>query len=247
VAAELEKRWEEKLRDLQGTHEAHQRYAHNLESPQLTPELCEQFRHISETLPALWHSGQLTNNQKKELLRTLIARVVLKRLAPDTVEIKIVWVSGHYSVHYAQPPIHREGDVTGYQEMVERIRVLWQQGLSDGHIAEQLTAEGFHSARSTHVPPLAVQRVRLDRGWYLHLEQSRDALELDGYLTPRGLARLLGVTRGWVYRHLENGEIDPNCFIRHPQSKVYQIRNDQGTIERISQLLSRNLHTQEGI
>jgi len=247
VAAELEKRWEEKLHELQETREAHQRFLHDLDWPQLTPELCEQFRHISDTLPALWHNDQLSNSQKKELLRTLIVRVVLKRLAPDRVEIKIVWVSGHYSVHYAQPPIRCESDVTGYQEMVERIGVLWQQGFADSQIAGQLTTEGFHSARSTGVSALAVQRVRRDRGWYLHLEQSRNALELDGYLTPRGLARLLGVNRQWVYRNLENGAIDPQCFVRHPQSRVYQIRNDDETIAHIRQLLLRNLDTQGGI
>jgi DNA invertase Pin-like site-specific DNA recombinase/uncharacterized protein YndB with AHSA1/START domain len=247
VAAELEKRWEATLHDLQKTREAHERFLHDSDRPQLTPELCEQFRHISEALPALWRNGQLSNSQKKELLRTLIARVILKRLAPDAVEIKIVWVSGHYSVHYAQPPIRHESDVTGYPEMVERIRVLWEQELADRQIAAQLTTEGFHSARSTGVTVLAVQRVRRDHGWHLHLEQSRNALELGGYLTPRGLACLLGVNRQWVYRNLGNGAIDPQCFVRHPQSKVYQIRNDDETIARIRQLLLKNLDTQGGI
>src|SRR5258708_22837923 len=45
--------------------------------------------------PTLWGGGQITSEHKKLLLRSLIARVILTRTAPDRVEVKIVWVSGH--------------------------------------------------------------------------------------------------------------------------------------------------------
>jgi DNA invertase Pin-like site-specific DNA recombinase len=237
VAAELERRWEQKLRARQETEEAYERFQSGLSSAQLTEEMQEQFRHLSDTLPSLWQSGQLSNSQKKELLRTLISRVVLKRTAPDTVEVKIVWVSGHYSVEYARPPIHRECDVSNYDRMVERTRALWEAGLGDEQIAVQLASEGFHSARSTGVSPVAVQKIRLNRGWYHPLYRSRKALEFDGYLTATGLAQCLGVERTWVYRHIYRGEIDPQYIRRHPQSKVYLIRNDPQVIEQIRSLL----------
>jgi hypothetical protein len=237
VAAELERRWEQRLRYLQETDEAYQRFQSGLTSPQLTPEMREEFRHISDTLPSLWQGGRLSNSQKKELLRTLISRVILQRSAPDTVEVKIVWVSGHYSVGYAHPPIHRECDVSNYHGMVERIQALWQAGLNDEQIAAQLADEGFRSARSMRVPPLAVQKIRLDRGWYHPLYRSRNALEFDGYLTATGLAQRLDVERTWVYRRIYRGEIDPQHVTRHPQSKVYLIRNDPQVVEKIRSLL----------
>ena len=179
----------------------------------------------------------MSNSQKKELLRALISRVILKRLAADTVEVKIVWISGHYSVEHAHPPIHRECDVSNYDGMVERIHELWENGLDDEQIATQLASEGFRSARSLAVPPLAVQKVRLDRGWYHPLHRSRNALELDGYLTATGLAKRLGVERTWVYRHIYDGEIDPQFIKRHPQSKVYLIQDDPQVVEQIRSLL----------
>jgi hypothetical protein len=240
VAAELERRWEQKLRARQETEEAYERFQNGLTSPQLTEEMREQFRHISDTLPSLWQSGQLSNSQKKELLRTLISRVVLKRTAPDTVEVKIVWVSGHYSVDYAHPPIHRECDVTNYDGMVARIQTLWEEGREDEKIAEQLTCEGFRSARSVGVSPVAVRKVRLRHGWYHSLHRSRNALELDGCLTIAGLAKQLGMDRAKIYRHLYRGEIDPQYISRHPQSNVYLIRNDPEVIAPIRSRLLKN-------
>ena len=241
VAGELERRWEDRLRHLHETEEARTRFQQSLPTPSLTPEQREQFRHICDTLPALWRSGQISNRQKKDLLRTLISRVILQRSALDTIEVKIVWVSGHYSTAYAHPPIRCERDVTNYDGMVERIHALWQQGLDDQQIATQLAAEGFRSARSTGVSPLAVQKARLDRDWHLHLEQSRNALELDGYLTCKGLAARLGVHRNWVYRHIYDGTIDPQYLVRHPQSKVYLIRNDPEVLEHVRALLPEKL------
>jgi len=61
------------------------------------------------------------------------------------VEVKIVWVSGHYSMVYAQPPIWREEDVTGYNDMIKKVQSLWQEGFDDNGIAAQLTQDGHRS------------------------------------------------------------------------------------------------------
>lgn len=247
VAGELEKRWEEKLRDLQATQEAYERFQQTPPPPALSAELRAQFQHISETLPALWQNGQLSSVQKKDLLRSLISRVVVKRTAPDQVEVKIVWISGHYSVASARPPIHRERDVTGYETMVVRIRELWQQGLDDEQMAAQLTAEGFHSARAQGVSPVAVMKIRLAQGWYSLLHQSRNALELNGQLTTRGLAARLGIGTTWVHRHIYSGAIDPKYVSRAPGTAVWLIRDDPELIEHLRQLLPANLRTERGI
>lgn len=90
VAAELERRWEASLRELRETEEAFDRFERE-PAPTLTPELRRQLRHISEALPELWRSGRLSSTQKKELLRSLIAQVILKRVTPDQIEVKIVY------------------------------------------------------------------------------------------------------------------------------------------------------------
>jgi hypothetical protein len=200
--------------------------------------LRQRFQRISESLPLVW--PQLSNSQKKELLRTLIAQVVLRRDVPDQLEVRIIWVSGHYSVVYVQPPIiHCEG-VSRYQEMVQRIKTLWEEGLSDEEIAAQLTEEGFHTARRACVAPLAVQKIRLAHQWKLPLAQQRCALELDGRLTTRGLAARLGAKRTWVYERICRGTIDPHYVTRHPQTNLLLIQDDPDLIERLRQILPEN-------
>lgn len=247
VAAELERRWEEKLVAQRETQEAAERFRQEPTAPNLDPGLRQQLAHIAEHLPELWHAGRLTNEHKKQLLRSLISRVILKRVAADRIEVKIVWVSGHFSVSHIQPPIWRECDVTGYEQMVERIRELWRQGLTDVEIAARLTEEGFHSARSVTVTADSVMKTRLRHKWYLKLHQSRHADALDGCLTATGLAKLIGVERTWVYRRLEAGKIDQRYWTRHPQSGTYLIVNDPDLVESLRQAVACKPHSEGGI
>ncbi len=237
VASELERRWEEKLRELRNVEEGYMRFQQRPVSTKLTPEQKVQFQHLSETLPAIWSSGKLSFSQQKELLRSLISQVILKRIAPDQVEVKIVWISGHYSCVIARPPISRECDVTGYQEMVDRVQALCKQGLnSDEEIATKLTQEGFHSSRSEGVKPKAVQKIRLTNGWYTSFHQCRGTLELDGKLTILGLSKYLNADTAWIYRQIVNGKIDPCYVSRHPHSKNWLIQATPELLERLVQL-----------
>jgi hypothetical protein len=181
-----------------------------------------QLEHVCESLPALW--SELSNTQRKELLRSLIGRVILYREAPDRTAIKIVWISGHYSELYAKTPTICQRDVSRYDEMVERIGTLWQQGLSDAEIAARLREEGFHTARAAWVPPTSVRKIRKAHQWRgRRLHPNPDMIE--GRLTVGGLARRLQVSPNWVYRRLYNGTIDPAYVEREARSQSYLIED----------------------
>jgi DNA invertase Pin-like site-specific DNA recombinase len=237
VAAELERRWEASLRQLRETEEGFERFGRE-PAVTLTEELRQQLRHISDELPKLWASGQLTSAQKKELLRSLIARVILKRVTPDHIEVKIVWVSGHYTVVSAQPPIQRERDVTGYKEMVERVGKMWREGIEDDEeMAARLTGEGFHSARAAEVLPVTVRKLRHAQGWRYSLDVGRTELMWQGALTARGLAARLGTDVNWVYPRLYSGAIKEEYLSRHPQSRIWLIQDRAEIIEVLGQKL----------
>jgi DNA invertase Pin-like site-specific DNA recombinase len=246
VAAELERRWEEKLRQLQETQTAHEHFQKTSTPPTLSPEQCEQFRHISDTLPGLWESGQLSNDHKKELLRSLISRVILTRPVPEAIEVKIVWVSGHYSTISVASSIYLTRDVPGYQKMVARIKELWQQGYDDTRAASQLTAEGFRSARSTVVNPWTVRDIRLKHGWKLTQSpnRTRRLFAAEGYVTISELATRLGVSRKRFYRRIDSGQIG---VIRHPKYNVFLIQDDPKLMEDLRQQLEDSRRTNGGI
>lgn len=233
VAAELERRWEEKLVALRQAEEAAARFLQQPLLPPLDPALRRQLEHIAQSLPELWVGGQLSNEHKKELLRSLIARVILKRTAADQVEVKIVWVSGHFSVEYVTPPIWRQSDVTGYAEMVARLRTLWEEGHPDAEIAATLTQEGFHSARDRKVSKATVLKIRDANGWLSSLHRHRLADMVDGMWTIHGLSRELGVHPDWFYRRIHKGILRKPDLVRTPAYGNYLIRDDAALLSRL--------------
>lgn len=233
VAAELERRWEEKLHQLRQTEEDYHHFQQTPLPDTIPPHLRELFREVSHRLPELWPA--LSNAQKKELLRSLIAQVIIKRVISDQLEIRIVWISGCYTDYTALTPIHSDKGVSGYEQMVSRIHELWQQNYDDEQMAQQLTLEGFHSARSPHVTPKSVQKIRLARQWYLPFERMRRVEEVEGYLTARGLAKQLAANDSTVYRFIYNQVIPPEEVRRDAESGVYLIRHDMQLIERLRQ------------
>ena len=159
--------------------------------------------------------------------------MIVKRPVPDQIEARIVWISGHYSDHTFLTPIRRDQDVSGYEEMVDRIREFWKMGYNDEQMAAQLTTEGFHSARSPYVTAKSVMKIRLAKEWYLPREQMRRVEEIEGLFTARGLAKRLGVNHSTLYRYIYKEIIPPECVTRDTASGVYLIRNDPLLIEQL--------------
>jgi DNA invertase Pin-like site-specific DNA recombinase len=230
VAVELERRWELALQALRDGRAAAERFAQTAAEPELAPELRAQLQDLSQALPALWTSGQLRPAQQKALLRSLIRRVVLIRPRPDTVAVRIVWISGAVSPLEVHPRINRARDVADYERLVERIVALSREGHPDREIARQLTAEGFRSARTAQVPYRLVVRVRTAQGIPSLTEQLKRGDKFAGQWTIGGLARALGVDRNWIYYRIQQGRLPAQ---RHPVTGHYLIRDDPRLLDQL--------------
>lgn len=239
VAAELERRWEEKLLALRQVEDAVERFEREPADLSLEPQLRRQFEHIAQCLPDLWTNGQLSYEDQKHLLRSLISRVILKRPRPDRADVTIVWVSGHFSTDTATLPVHCQRDVSEYEQMLIRLRELWQEGRTDEQMAESLTHEGFHSARNHHVSPATVLRLRHEQSWVSTYHHHRLAHHIDGYWTVHGLAQELGIGRHWLYRRIARGVLQPPDVIRSPHHGTYLIRDSPDVLDRLRRALGR--------
>lgn len=220
VAAELERRWEDALRAVAAAQAAAERWASQPPPSQLSPEMTTQLRDLGRTLPDLWAQGQLTPAQQKELVRSLIRQVIVTRPVPDTVEAKVVWISGAVTALQVHPPILRQADVRAYEQFVERVLALGNAGYQDREIAQRLTAEGFRSARSARIPRSLIGEVRRARGQISLTEQFRTQAKLEGQWTVFGLAQELAVHRNWLYTRIRNGTLPAT---RHPVLGQYLI------------------------
>jgi DNA invertase Pin-like site-specific DNA recombinase len=230
VAAELERRWEVALRAVVEAREAAERFAQLLPAPALDPALAAQLRDLGRCLPALWASGRLTPTQQKELLRSLIRRVIVTRPVPDTLEVRVVWVSGAVTPLTLHPPIQHKEAVAGYEEFVARVLELGAAGHSDPAIARRLTQEGFRSARRPHISADLVAESRRAQGQISLTEQFRTRAKLDGQWTVFGLAQELAVHRNWLYARIRRGTIPA---IRHPVIGHYLVPDDPDLLARL--------------
>jgi DNA invertase Pin-like site-specific DNA recombinase len=234
VAGELERRWELALRALAEAHEAAERFATAPTVPILDATMRTQLRDLGQYLPALWASGQLTPAHKKELLRSLIRRIVLTKPRPDTVVATVIWVSGAMTPLTAHPPLNRTANLGEYNRLVARLGTLCAAGYQDGAIARQLTAEGFRSAHHDHVPTTLVTRLRRQHGFPSLTTQFRHHARIDGQWTVWGLARALHVDRDWLYARIKDGTLPAT---RHPVIGHYLIPDDPAVLAQLKALL----------
>lgn len=230
VAAELERRWEIALRVLAEAQDRATQQEAAAPTPTLDPHLRQQLRTLNTQLPTLWAEGRVRSDQQKEVLRSLIRRVVLLRPAAEIVEVTIVWVSGALSRLTVRPPLNRSADLQEYDQIVARVRVLSAEGCTDPDIARRLAAEGFQSAHRTTLPVALVRTIRHTYGLPSRYEQYRRERGAEGYWTVGGLARLLGVSVRWVQWQITAGHI-PAC--KHPHTKHHLIPSDPQLLEQL--------------
>jgi DNA invertase Pin-like site-specific DNA recombinase len=224
VAGELERSWEMALRALAEAEEASESFERERPPVELDPALRAQLSDLGKRLPEMWDSGRLSAEHKKELLRSLIRRTVLSRPRSDSTEIRIVWISGAVSTLSVGQPLRRARDISGYEEMVERILALTAEGLTDAKIARALTEEGFRAARGKEgIPKNFVRDVRRERGVSSLYETQKGVEKLEGKWTVLGLSRELGVDDGRIYRLIHNGALATE---RHPKSGRFLVADD---------------------
>ncbi len=233
VAAELEKRWETALADLKQAEEAQ---AARSSSPApllaLSPELATAFRAIGQHLPALWQQGRVAQRHKKALLRALIDKVVVHRLARDRVQARIVWKGGETTALSIPVPVGALKDLAGAQEMERLILERSAAGVLDEAIAQELTDLGYRSPLRQAVLPSTVKIIRLKHGQFQKRSQSHPR-RIEGALTISQLALALDMDPHWIYDRIHNGTIQVD---KDPKTRLFLFPDEPETIEQFKQL-----------
>jgi DNA invertase Pin-like site-specific DNA recombinase len=239
VAAELEHRWEVALRELRRAEEtlAHRRAAHAVPEG-LSPEERGDFLALGPQLPVLWRQPGATRAHKKALLRCLIDKVVLHRMTPDRIGIRIVWRGGAVSDLQVEPAVHALDALSRGAEMQARLLELARQGVADAAIAALLTREGHRSARCSYVPVRTVQIVR-QRHRVLRGASRTHPRHLPGWLTIAELARQLRVSRSWIDRRIRDGTI---VIRRDVAAKRYLFPDTEDSRAALQRLMSGEAH-----
>jgi hypothetical protein len=238
VAAELEQRWEEALRDLRDAEAQQAQEAAN-EAPTDTfnASLTAAFSALGQRLPTIW--DQLTREQQKAFLRCLIDKVVLQRSAPDQAHLRLVWKGEQVSTFDVALPVGSLAAYTQGAAMTERLLSLFAEGLGDEDIAKTLTQEGFRSPMGPRVLPSTVQTIRLRHGC-LQTRHPSHPRRVAGFLTVSQLAERLNVPRHWLYDRLHNGTIE---LTPDSSTGLYLFPDNPRTLEQLNQLREGQLNS----
>jgi DNA invertase Pin-like site-specific DNA recombinase len=145
VAAELERRWNEKLeRVARLEHAAAQldQHAHWA----ITAEERETIQRLAQDLPALWQAETTTHHERKQLLRLAIDSVQLDTVSqPGQVSLQIHWRIGTITTLAVKRPAAGDGSLQTPAAAVATIQAL-APTCDYAAIAEQLNAAGWRTA-----------------------------------------------------------------------------------------------------
>jgi DNA invertase Pin-like site-specific DNA recombinase len=209
IAAELERRWEAALAELQ---EAEEQLTHDEQHAPvwaIPADLLEALHDVGPRLPEMWEQGLFSSAQKKSLLRSLLDKVIVHRVGgrrSDRIHVRIVWRGGATTQADIRVSVGRFADRSGAAEMEATILRLARAGQNDIEIAATLTSQGHRSAHAETVLPSTVKTIRLRHRLLIRQSQSRPC-RVKGYLTIPQLAEKLKVSRHWISDRIHNGTI----------------------------------------
>ena len=235
VASELEKRWESALVELKQAEEAEAtRHISPASLLAISPELRMAFQAIGHHLPILWQQGHVRQQHKKALLRALIDKVVVHRLARDQMQARIVWKGGETTTLLIPVPIGTFKDLAGAETMERIIVERSTAGMLDEAIAQELTELGYRSPMGVVVLPSTVRGIRLKHGIFQKRSQSHPR-RIEGALTISQIATALDIDPHWIYDRIHNGTIQVD---KDPNTRLFLFPDDPTTLEQFRQLHS---------
>ena len=238
VTAELERRWEDSLRELQKAEDSLAVRKEQCQCWAIPADLLEMLKAIGPRLPELWNERLLSWSQKKSLLRCLIEKVVLKR-DNDQVGVRVVWRGGDVTELTVPVTVGRFEQLSDFRQIEETIVSMAREGETDRKIATHLTNAGYRSPRSDVVLPSTVARIRKQHG-IVHHEKLCHPHVVTGYLRPYQLAQRLKIRPHWIYDRIRNGTIN---IEKNPTHKTVLFPDSPETLEKIQQFVDGKVNS----
>jgi DNA invertase Pin-like site-specific DNA recombinase len=206
VARELERRWEEALRQQRQLEEEFEDWKRSVPS-RLSAQDEQAIRELARDLPGLWQAETTTPQDRQRTARLLLERVTVRvDKTSDRAEVRLHWLGGVVTQHTIKRPVSRYDQQADYPRLVQRLKALCKKRLSSSEIAKRLNAEGFQPPKRTdHFSRDMVQRLRTELGLPQRKRHgSKEGLGQDEYW-PAGLAKKLKVKRDTVRHWMRAG------------------------------------------
>jgi hypothetical protein len=233
VARELERRWEDALKQQRQLDDEYDRFVRSAPA-ELSDQALSAIRALAADLPTVWSAATTTPADRQRIARLLLERVVVTvDKASERVDVALHWVGGAVRSHTITRPVTRYSQQADYLRLVMRLRELCTGRHNSAAIAERLNAEGFCPPKRTNrFTGEMVRRLTAHLGLARRRRHgSTTGLEPDEY-RPMGLARSLGISRDTVRRWLRAGWLN----LRRDDDGHHVIWADAGELRRLREL-----------
>lgn len=143
VARELERQWEQKLKEKRKLEEDHARF--RAEQPRhLSVSDRERIGTLARDLPGLWRSPTTSGGDHRAIVRLLIEHVELTRHdETERVDVVVHWRGGTTTRHEVRQGLRKYSSIERYEELRQRVVTLRGDGMTADEIADALNAEGY--------------------------------------------------------------------------------------------------------
>ena len=240
VVRTLERAWEEKLRDvqrLQREYEARPR-------PKvltLTEQERQHMLHLAQDIPAIWSAPTTTNQDRKRMLRLLIADVTVTKNDAN-IRIAIRWQTNATTNLTIPRPLPGSQKRKNPPALIEQVRRLATTH-TDRQIVAQLNQEGIKSATGQTITLKMVKWIR----WTYKIPTTcpsgittKHANQRgDGRYSARRAAQLLNVTPVTIIQWCKQGILDG---IQEVPRGPWWIRLDPQRIKELQRPAPRKRH-----
>lgn len=201
VAAEIERRWNERLAEV-GRREAQVQELREQPDTGLTPHQREQLMALGTDLPRVWFDPAATHDQRKRIVRCVIKEIVA-RLAEAHIDLIIHWQGGDHTelrVVRNRSGQHRWTTDVEVQTLITQLA----RQLNDGGIASLLNRLGHRTGKGHTWTETRVRSFRSDHHIAVYKSGEREAR---GELTLEQAAQSLGTSKMTVLRMISAGRL----------------------------------------
>lgn len=227
IAAQLEKNWEAALRRVRDLEER---------KPADSPSIIEvdpgTFANLADNLVAAWESPDVTMRVRQQLLRTLIADIVVDvDDALRDVVLTIHWKGGQHSELKVRKPQTGEHGCATTEDALAVMRSMAGRW-SDEHIAASLNRMGLPTGQGKTWTAHRVSSVRRVRAIHAYKSADKDG----NWLTMTEAAVALGVTNHRIRHLIKTKVLSAEQVVR---GAPYQIRASDLTSTTVQAAIAR--------
>jgi DNA invertase Pin-like site-specific DNA recombinase len=237
VARELERRWEETLKEQRRLEEEYARFCRS-QATGLSAAERAQIEALAQDLPALWQAPGTTAADRQRMARLLVEEVVATvRGESEHVDVTIRWAGGQMTQHEIVRPVRCYEQLAEYGQLRKRIDELRESGSTLAEVAERLNQEGFHPPkRSQTFNKSIVGQLLWGRGSIRQHTQADTANSLlgDHEWLLSDLARKLGMSAMTLHRWVRVGWVHARKLAT-PRGH-WAIWADEDELERMTRL-----------